>query len=51
MVVISTGTSVFSSNTVDLEEPPDSREHTGAPVLWLSSIGQTDVWELFSDNS
>ena len=22
-------------NTVDLEELPDSRERTGAPVLWL----------------
>ena len=36
---------------MDLEELPDSREGTGAPVLWLSFEGQTDVWELFSDNS
>ena len=36
---------------MDREEPPDLREHTGAPVLWLSGIGQTDVWELFSDTS
>ena len=47
MVVISIGASV----TVDLEELPDSRERTGALVLWLSCEGQTDVWELFSDNS
>ena len=33
--------------TLDLEELPDSRERTGAPVLWLSCEGQTDVWELF----
>ena len=38
-------------DTVDLEELPDSREGTGVPVLWLSREGQTDVWELFSDNS
>ena len=38
-------------DTVDLEELPDSRERTGAPVLWLSCEGQMDVWELFSDNS
>ena len=37
--------------TVDLEEPPDSRERAGAPVLRLSCEGQTNVWELFSDNS
>ena len=36
---------------MDLEEPPDSRERAGAPVLRLSCEGQTDVWELFSDNS
>ena len=36
---------------MDLEELPDSRERTGAPVLWLSCEGQIDVWELFSDNS
>ena len=60
MVVISTGASIFQVNvsklrrpvnTVDLEELPDSRERTGAPVLWLSFEGQMDVWELFSDNS
>ena len=38
-------------DTVDLEEPPGSCERTGAPVLWFSCEGQTDVWELFSDNS
>ena len=38
-------------DTVDLEEIPDSRERTGAPVLWLSCEGQIDVWEMFSDNS
>ena len=45
MVVISTGSSIFQvnagnlrkpSDTVDLEELPDSREQTGALVLWLS---------------
>ena len=60
MVVISTGASIYQVNasklrrlvnTVDLEELPDSRERTGAPVLWLSFEGQKDVWELFSDNS
>ena len=60
MVVISTGASIFQVNasnlrrpldTVDLEELPDSREHTGAPVLWLYKKGRPDVWELFSDNS
>ena len=60
MVVISTGASIFQVNvsklrrpvnTVDLEELPDSRERTGAPVLWLSCEGQIDVWELFSDKS
>ena len=34
-----------------MEELPDSRERTGAPVLWLSCEGQIDVWELFCDNS
>ena len=38
-------------DTVDLEELPDSRERTGAPVLWLSWEVQMDVSELFSDNS
>ena len=60
MVVISTGASIFPVNasklirplhTVDLEEILDPRERTGASVLWLSREGQTDVWELFSDNS
>ena len=60
MVVISTGASIFQVNasklrrpldTVDLEELPDSRERKGAPVLWLSKKGRTDVWELFSGNS
>ena len=60
MVVINTGTSIFQLNarrlrrpldTMDLEEPPDSCERTGAPVLWLSYAGQIDVWEPFSDNS
>ena len=37
-------------DTVDLEEPPDSRERTGAPVLRLSYEGQIDVWEMFRDN-
>ena len=45
MVVIRTGPSIFQVNrsklrryvgTVDLGELPDSRERTGAPVLWLS---------------
>ena len=34
--------------TVDLEELPDSRERTGAPVLWHSCEGQMDVWEMCS---
>ena len=60
MVVISTGASIFQVNaselrrpldSVDLDELPDSGERTGAPVLWLSCEGQTDVWELFSDDS
>ena len=36
---------------MDLEEPRDSCERTGAPVLWLSYEGQIDVWKLLSDNS
>ena len=45
MVVINTGAFIFQVNasklrrpldTVDLEELPDSRERTGAPVLWFS---------------
>ena len=60
MVVIFTGASIFQVNaskltrplgTVDLEELPDSRERTGALVLWLSCEGQIDFWELFCDNS
>ena len=38
-------------DTVDLEELPDSRMRTRAPVLWLSCEGQIDVWVLFSHNS
>ena len=38
-------------DTVDLEELPESRPRSGAPVLWLSCEGQKDVWELFCDNS
>ena len=38
-------------DTEDLEELPDSRERTGAPVLWLSCKGQIDVRELVSENS
>ena len=41
----------FAYGTVDLEDLEDSREPTGAPVLWLSCEGQMDVSELFSDNS
>ena len=60
MVVISTGASFFQVRvsklrrplgTLDLEQPPASRERTGAPVLWLSCEGQIDVWVMFSDNS
>ena len=36
---------------MDLEELPDSRERTGALVLWLPCEGQADVQEMFSDNS
>ena len=55
MVVINTGTSIFQVNasklrrplnSVDLEEPPDSCERTGALVLWLGFVkrkGQVDV--------
>ena len=59
-IVISAGASIFQVSasklrrpldTVDLEELPDSRERTGSPVLWLPCEGQTDVWELFSDNA
>ena len=60
MAIISIGSHIFQANisklrrplyTVDLEELPDSRERTGAPVLWLSCEGQADVWEMCSDNS
>ena len=53
MAVISAGSTIFQANmsklrrpqdTVDLEELPDSREGTRAPVLWLSCKGQADVW-------
>ena len=59
-IVISAGASIFQVNAsklrrpldpVDLEELPDSRERTGSLVLWLPCEGQTDVWELFSDNT
>ena len=52
MAVISTGASIVllnvcklrkPSGTVDLEELPESRERTGARVLWLSCEGQIDV--------
>ena len=48
---VNAGKSRRPLDTMDLEELPDSREHTGTPVLWLSNRGRTDVWELFSDNS
>ena len=57
MVVISTGASFFQVRVsklrrpLDLEQPLDSRERTGAPVLWLSCESQIDVWVMFSDNS
>ena len=60
MVVIIIGTSILQVNdsklrrpldTADLEESPGSCEQTWAPVFFLSCEGQTDVWELFSDNS
>ena len=60
VVVTSIDTSIFHVNasklrrplnTVDLEELLDSCERTRALVLWPSCDGQTDVWELFSDNS
>ena len=49
MAVIITGATTLQANgsklrrplgTVDLEELPNSRERTGAPVLWLSCDGQ-----------
>ena len=60
MAVISTGATLLQANasklwrpldTVDLEELADSRERAGAPVQWLSCVGQADVWEMFSDSS
>ena len=36
---------------MDLADLPDSRERTGASVLWLSCEGQMDVLEKFSDSS
>ena len=59
IVVINTAASIFQVNenkprrpldTADFEELSDSCERTGGPVLWLSCKGQTDVWEVFSDN-
>ena len=50
--LFNTGSAIFQTNisklrrpldTVDLEELPDSRERTGAPVLWLSCERQADV--------
>ena len=53
MVVTSTGASILQVrklrirlDTVDLEDLPDARERTGAPVLWPSCEGKIDVWEL-----
>ena len=60
MAVVNTGATIFQANisklrrplnTVDLEELLDPRERARAPVLWLSCEGQTDVLELFSENS
>ena len=60
MAVVNTGATILQANisklrrplgTVDLEELPDSRERAGALVLWLSCEGQSDIWEMFSDNS
>ena len=54
MAVINTGSTIFQAklsklrrtlDTMDLEELPDSRERTSAPVLWLSCEGPADVWE------
>ena len=56
MAAVNTDTTLFQKNisklsrpleTADLEELPDSRERTGAPVLCLSSGCQIDVWEMF----
>ena len=59
VVVTSIDTSIFRKMsasyedfwTLDLEDFLDSCGRTRAPVLWHSCDGQTDVWELFSDNS
>ena len=62
MAVVNTGATIFQANisnprrpsdTVDLEELPDSRERARVPVLCLSLSceGQIDVWDMFSDNS
>ena len=60
MAAVNTGATILQANmsklrrpldTVDSEELPDSRERAGAPVLWRSCEGQSDVWEMFSDNS
>ena len=60
VAVIGVGSTIFHANlsklrrpvdTVDLEELPDSRERTGALVLWRSCEGQADVWEMFPDTS
>ena len=37
--------------TVDLEELPDSRERTRAPVPMALLQRQADVWEMFSNSS
>ena len=51
VVVISTGASTFQVNVSKLRRPweelPESRERTGAFVLWVSCEGQIEVWELF----
>ena len=53
IAVVSTCESIFQANvnkltrpldTVDQQEFPDSRERTGAPVLWPSCEGQMDVF-------
>ena len=58
MAAVNPGATIVQTNisnlrrpldTVDLEELLESRERAGAPVLWLSCEGQTDVWEMFSD--
>ena len=60
MAVVNTSATIVQANisklrrpldTVDLEELLELRERAAAPVLWLSCEGQTDVWEMFSDDS